>query len=99
MSKIAKIIENFYNDQQTAYVFTSDHGMTNWGSHGAGHPTETDCPIVAWGAGISDLQTINVIREKIEVTQADISVLMSILLGINIPMNSVVSKIIRPIEF
>ena len=28
------LIENFYNsDGQTAYVVSSDHGMTNWGKH------------------------------------------------------------------
>ena len=29
-----KLIEDFYsNDKKTAFVFTSDHGMTNWGGY------------------------------------------------------------------
>uniref|UniRef100_A0A3Q4GG55 GPI ethanolamine phosphate transferase 1 n=1 Tax=Neolamprologus brichardi TaxID=32507 RepID=A0A3Q4GG55_NEOBR len=53
VAEVVSIIEDFFdNDGRTAYVFTSDHGMTNWGSHGAGHPSETLTPLVAWGAGI-----------------------------------------------
>lgn len=62
------------------------------GSHGAGHPTETQTPIVAWGAGINakdiDPQLWENRREDIE--QADIAPLMAALLGINFPVNSVV---------
>jgi len=31
---LVEMIENtFENDGKTAYVFTADHGMTNWGEH------------------------------------------------------------------
>lgn len=31
IENIVSIIEEFYRDNKTAYVMSSDHGMTNWG--------------------------------------------------------------------
>lgn len=32
IEKIEGIIDKFYNnDNKTAYIFTADHGMTDWG--------------------------------------------------------------------
>jgi hypothetical protein len=42
----------YRGDGRTVYVYTSDHGMTDWGSHGTGMDEETVTPFVAWGAGI-----------------------------------------------
>ncbi|XP_045592439.1 GPI ethanolamine phosphate transferase 1 isoform X5 [Procambarus clarkii] len=53
VEKLVELFEDFFKDQKTAYVFTSDHGMTDWGSHGAGDPSETETPFVAWGAGVA----------------------------------------------
>lgn len=33
-------------------MFTSDHGMTDWGSHGAGTEAELITPLVIWGRGV-----------------------------------------------
>lgn len=73
------------------------------GSHGEGSIQETETPYVAWGAGISKPQmalknnntpqTWNLqYLERIDINQADLAPLMSILLGIPIPVNSVVSS-------
>ncbi|CAH8494781.1 unnamed protein product [Schistosoma mattheei] len=39
-------------DSRIAYILTSDHGMTEWGSHGAGSFHETVTPLLIWGSGI-----------------------------------------------
>uniref|UniRef100_A0A667H8S0 GPI ethanolamine phosphate transferase 1 n=1 Tax=Lynx canadensis TaxID=61383 RepID=A0A667H8S0_LYNCA len=60
IKEMVSILEHFYgNDGKTAFIFTSDHGMTDWGSHGAGHPSETLTPFVTWGAGIKYPQKVS----------------------------------------
>lgn len=105
VAELESIIEDFFDyDGKTAYVFTSDHGMTNWGSHGAGHTSETFTPLVVWGAGVQSahratepqpyddghLQDWNLEHlRRVDVNQADIATLMASLIGVPIPVNSV----------
>ncbi|GLH13731.1 GPI ethanolamine phosphate transferase 1 [Gryllus bimaculatus] len=101
--EIVQLLEEFYNsDNRTAFIFTSDHGMTDWGSHGAGDVSETTTPLVVWGAGIGGPHPAVPRRTpaspsswglghlaRRDVAQADITPLMASLLGISIPVNSV----------
>uniref|UniRef100_A0A2K5RAX6 GPI ethanolamine phosphate transferase 1 n=1 Tax=Cebus imitator TaxID=2715852 RepID=A0A2K5RAX6_CEBIM len=60
VKEIVSVFNHFYgNDGKTTFIFTSDHGMTDWGSHGAGHPSETLTPLVTWGAGIKYPQRVS----------------------------------------
>ncbi|XP_010550128.1 PREDICTED: GPI ethanolamine phosphate transferase 1 isoform X2 [Tarenaya hassleriana] len=114
--RVYHLLEDYYGDNRTTYVFTADHGMSDKGSHGDGHPSNTDTPLVAWGAGIkypkptsSDSHSDTVSKfvdehahdmptphgwglssiERLDVNQADIAPLMSTLLGLPCPVNSV----------
>ncbi|XP_060517241.1 GPI ethanolamine phosphate transferase 1 [Cylas formicarius] len=82
VENVVRHFESVFGDRSTAYVFSSDHGMTDWGSHGAGSVHETEVPVIAWGAGVKR----NPRRQ--DVRQIDLAPLMASLIGLNIPSNS-----------
>ncbi|XP_074647889.1 GPI ethanolamine phosphate transferase 1-like [Tubulanus polymorphus] len=99
---VANLEDFFGHDGKTAYVVTADHGMSDWGSHGAGSLSETLTPLVAWGAGVrkarrseqnfaddfaKDWRLEGI--ERVDVNQADIAPLMASLIGISYPVNNV----------
>lgn len=104
--KIQELVDkmnNYYNnDGASSWVFTADHGMSDFGSHGDGNLDNTRTPIIAWGAGIqSPTHEKNYGHDeyslpwnlteikRIDIQQADIAALMSYLVGLNFPVNSV----------
>ncbi|KAH3811946.1 hypothetical protein DPMN_140364 [Dreissena polymorpha] len=101
IQQVVELVEDFYNhDGATAYVMSADHGMTDWGSHGAGHPSETLTPLVAWGTGVKGARRSNGSRyrdnfsqewklDHLERIDGDIAPLMAALIGVHFPMNSV----------
>ncbi|KAG6824334.1 hypothetical protein H0H92_007168, partial [Tricholoma furcatifolium] len=98
------LINDFYGDQETNFIFTADHGMYVIGNHGDGDPDNMRTPLTAWGSGIhgplldSHPCSHNAYSElpwglshlfRRDVEQADLAALMAALLGINWPVNSV----------
>ncbi|KAF8855250.1 GPI ethanolamine phosphate transferas-like protein [Acephala macrosclerotiorum] len=105
VKEITELIEKFYNDDKTTFVFTADHGMSDWGSHGDGHPDNTRTPLIAWGSGVAKpVTTPGKIApghdelssdwgldhvQRHDVSQADVAALMAYLAGLDFPVNSV----------
>ncbi|KAK1855799.1 gpi-anchor biosynthetic protein [Colletotrichum chrysophilum] len=105
VQEITELIDGFYADDRTAFVFTADHGMSDWGSHGDGHPNNTRTPLITWGSGIAPpVLASNATApghdeyssdwhldhvKRHDVAQADVAALMAYLVGVEFPANSV----------
>lgn len=105
VEEITRLVEDFYGDEQTAFVFTADHGMSDWGSHGDGHPDNTRTPLITWGSGVAKPKVFEGVApghedgfssdwyldhiQRHDVAQADVAALMSYLVGLEFPVNSV----------
>ncbi|RNA21396.1 GPI ethanolamine phosphate transferase 1 isoform X1 [Brachionus plicatilis] len=86
--EINQIIDEYYSgDNGTAFVFTADHGMTDWGSHGSGDDSERLTPFVAWGAGVNSNARYDR-QNLLNIQQISIAPLMAHLIGVPIPINS-----------
>uniref|UniRef100_A0A0K0FR35 GPI ethanolamine phosphate transferase 1 n=1 Tax=Strongyloides venezuelensis TaxID=75913 RepID=A0A0K0FR35_STRVS len=82
ISEVYKMIETIYPDHSTAYIFTSDHGISDFGKHDDNSIYERQVPFIAWGPGVQ------VYRRKQHIKQVDIAAYMSSLIGIGIPKNN-----------
>ncbi|OSD03803.1 PigN-domain-containing protein [Trametes coccinea BRFM310] len=98
-----ELFREFYADDETAFVFTADHGMSRIGNHGDGDPDNTRTPLIVWGKGVrgplpdtypsshdeysESWGLTHLVRRDVE--QADVAALMSALIGVNWPVNSV----------
>lgn len=105
VQEVTRLIEEFYDDGKTAFVFTADHGMSDFGSHGDGHPDNTRTPLIVWGSGVAkpviSQESIALGHDKFssdwgfdhiqrhDVSQADVAALMAYLAGLPFPVNSV----------
>ncbi|XP_017009067.2 GPI ethanolamine phosphate transferase 1 [Drosophila takahashii] len=88
-----ELFERVFNDSRTAYLMTSDHGMSNDGNHGGGSILEIETPLFMWGAGVSrpevDPDGNFPTKPNIsEVDQTQLAPLMSALIGLPPPMNN-----------
>ncbi|RDA85601.1 hypothetical protein CP532_0907 [Ophiocordyceps camponoti-leonardi (nom. inval.)] len=105
VKEVTELVQKFFGDERTAFIFTADHGMSDWGSHGDGHPDNTRTPLIAWGSGVAlpDLYPNSTAPghddyssgwglnhvRRHDVSQADVASLMSYLVGTEFPANSV----------
>ncbi|KAH8420834.1 hypothetical protein KR222_006210, partial [Zaprionus bogoriensis] len=98
IGEMYELFERRFKDKRTTYLLTSDHGMTDSGSHGAGSKQEIEVPFVLWGAGIKrvaptagETYRINAKGPELpmhDMAQIQLAPLISALIGLPPPMNN-----------
>ncbi|KAK6046826.1 hypothetical protein COOONC_15672 [Cooperia oncophora] len=81
IERTQKTINEFFNDTSTAFVMTADHGMTDWGSHGAGSDEGGTDPVYRMGSWSAE-------RRRDEYHFSDLTPLLASLIGVAVPVNS-----------
>eukprot|EP00048_Salpingoeca_helianthica_P006857 m.103539 g.103539 ORF g.103539 m.103539 type:complete len:875 (+) comp14151_c0_seq3:25-2649(+) len=76
------LFNSAFPDNSTAFVLTSDHGMSHRGSHGGGDESETRTPLLAVGPGLAHQDAL------VSVNQGDLAPLLAVLLGTAPPVHS-----------
>ena len=71
------IINDFFHDNATSFILTSDHGMSWYGAHGDMDPDNTMTPVVAWGSGFIKYSNKSNILAKSTSTHRDNDIFLS----------------------
>lgn len=87
IKRIEDAVRERFGDDQTAFIFTSDHGFADEGGHGTGDYNSVKCPLVLWGS----TKFLGHQRNSCEsntIRQSSIHAIISMLLGIPYATNS-----------
>ncbi|SPP88470.1 GPI ethanolamine phosphate transferase 1 [Drosophila guanche] len=86
------LIESAFDDNRTAYLMTSSHGISQTGSNVAGSSDETETPFFLWGSGVAQNGNHNgglpQHRPRIELQQIQLTAIISALIGEPPPVNN-----------
>lgn len=47
VKRTERLVSEFYGDDDTAFIFTADHGMSEIGNHGDGGTSKAQCPTIS----------------------------------------------------
>lgn len=86
VTEVERLTREFFKDDKTLYIFTSDHGFPNEGGHGGSDINTRTCPLVVWGRPLGE------IKEKhptVSIQQGQICSFASVMLGLPIPANNI----------
>lgn len=86
VTEIERVTREFFEDEETLYIFTSDHGFPNEGGHGSSDINARTCPLVAWGRPLGEVKEK---RSAMIIKQGQICSFASVMLGLSIPANNI----------